>query len=398
MNHMTGFTRGIHLTLCVIILSAFSSVAQQQGVSINPDGSSPDPSAILDVQSTSQGFVPPRMTSVLRDAIANPVEGLVIYNTDLRCLQFNRGYPSAPEWVCSDGTQCSPLPQAPQAGAHEAEEGQIAWQWQAVPQATGYRYGLTSNPDASTDVGTTTSFLQTGLPCNQSHTLYVWAYNGCGLSSMQMLQQSTSACGPCLQQPTVADAQGNTYAITEIAGRCWMAENLRTSVHSLGLSYCYNDVPANCTTYGRLYNWAAVMQGASSTNAVPSAVQGICPSGWHVPSDAEWIEMEGTIDGVYGPADPEWLAMNAQRGSDAGTKLKSSGTWDGTNTTGFSALPGGYRHQSNGYILQGTANYFWTSTDDGTLGYRRALYGAADGVFRNANAKTRAMSVRCVKN
>lgn len=391
----------IRLSLLFLFCCVFCSVSRvcaQHGVSINPDGGSPHPSAILDVQSTTQGFLPPRMTSAQRDAIANPEEGLHIYNTDLKCPQYNRGTPANPEWICTDGTNCSPMPTAPQAGIHNVSEGAIEWNWIPVPGAAGYRYGFTSDPEASTDAGSATSFIQSGLTCNQPYSIYVWSYNGCGSSEPQLIQQNTSPCGPCLQQTTVSDVQGNIYPIVEIGAQCWMAANLRTTGHALGTSWCYDNVASNCNTYGRLYDWAAVMQGSSASNSIPSGVQGICPSGWHVPSDAEWILMEGTIDSVHGPDDPEWLGLNVNRGTDAGEKLKDHSTWDGSNSTGFSAIPGGYRHQTSGFILLGTATYFWTSRDDGTGAYRRALYEAEGRVYRNINTKLRGMSLRCVKN
>jgi uncharacterized protein (TIGR02145 family) len=82
----------------------FTQVALAQGVGINTSGTNPDPSAILDASSTSQGFLPPRMNSAQRDSISLPAEGLMIYNTDLKCVQFNKGTPISPFWICTDGT------------------------------------------------------------------------------------------------------------------------------------------------------------------------------------------------------------------------------------------------------------------------------------------------------
>lgn len=78
-----------------------------QGVGINTAGATPDPSAILDASSTTQGFLPPRMTTAQRNAMSAPAEGLMIYNTDLKCIQFNKGTSAIPNWSCTDGTNQS---------------------------------------------------------------------------------------------------------------------------------------------------------------------------------------------------------------------------------------------------------------------------------------------------
>jgi hypothetical protein len=79
---------------------ALSVTAWSQGVGINETGNNPDPSAILDVESTDKGFLPPRMTAAQRDAISSPANGLVVYNTDADCLQTNNGTSAAPIWEC----------------------------------------------------------------------------------------------------------------------------------------------------------------------------------------------------------------------------------------------------------------------------------------------------------
>jgi len=75
-----------------------------QGVGINETGGDPHPSAILDASSSEKGFLPPRLSSVERDAIAGPAKGLMIYNTDLDCVQYNKGTSDHPNWICTDGT------------------------------------------------------------------------------------------------------------------------------------------------------------------------------------------------------------------------------------------------------------------------------------------------------
>ena len=150
------------------------------------------------------------------------------------------------------------------------------------------------------------------------------------------------------------DGDGNLYATTTIGTQVWMAENLRTTKYADGTAiplvntnatwnaltatskaYCwYNDDIGNKATYGALYTWAAAMNGAASSADNPSTIQGVCPTGWHLPSDEEWTELTYYLGGE----------------SVAGGKLKETGTthWNSPNTgatneTGFTALPGGYR-------------------------------------------------------
>lgn len=156
---------------------------------------------------------------------------------------------------------------------------------------------------------------------------------------------------------TVSDFDGNIYTTVDINGLEWMAENLKTSSFSngdpilnvtgaswatttIGAGCHYNDDPNNESTFGRLYNYYTVSDNRN-----------VCPSGWHVPSEAEW-------DGL----------INFFGGSTlAGGPLKGTTTWDtpntgATNSSGFNALAGGLRNQS-GFFSKGVLGYFWSSTE-----------------------------------
>jgi len=95
-----------------------------------------------------------------------------------------------------------------------------------------------------------------------------------------------------LQSNILYDNEGNIYKTVVIGNQEWMAENLNTSVHTYGYSNCYGDLPENCTKYGRLYTIEAVMNGQPPSLYNPSGIRGICPAGWHIPSDAEWRQLE----------------------------------------------------------------------------------------------------------
>ncbi len=223
--------------------------------------------------------------------------------------------------------------------------------------------------------------------------------------------------------PSFTDIRdGNVYSAVQIGSQCWMAENLAylplvspSSAGSETTPYYYvydyqgTDVNAakatsNYQTYGVLYNWPAAMDGDASSNSVPSGVQGICPSGWHLPSDEELKILEGTVDSQYGYPDPEWDGTG-WRGTDVGGNLKETGTthWNlpntgATNSSSFTALPGGYRHGGSFYGLGNYAN-FWSSAEDGSShAWYRYLYYSNANVGRDGNLKLNGFSVRCTKD
>ena len=138
---------------------------------------------------------------------------------------------------------------------------------------------------------------------------------------------------------------GKTYKTVNIGTQIWMAENL--NYETSDGSWFYDSIPYNASTYGRLYNWE------TANNA--------CPSGWHLPSDDEWKQLEMTIGMSQSDADDiNW------RGTDEGTKLKAVSGWsrngNGTDEYGFTALPGGYLSSSNDFRFKNNVASFWSST------------------------------------
>ena len=188
---------------------------------------------------------------------------------------------------------------------------------------------------------------------------------------------------------------GQMYNTVEIGSQCWMAENLNigqiisapTSQTNNNIieKYCYDNNPSNCDDYGGLYQWNEMMQYTTVEGA-----QGICPTGWHVPSDFEWFTMENFIDpSITNPALKGW------RGVDAGTQLKQGGA------SGFEALFGGFYSGSYDYFTQlGVRAHFRTSSlETGTgYGFYRIIDIGYPTVYRNASLHSHGYSVRCVRD
>jgi len=199
-------------------------------------------------------------------------------------------------------------------------------------------------------------------------------------------ETAASVPAPISAPNTFTDPRdGQIYRTVKIGTQTWMAQNLNFNA---GGSVCYDNDPANCNTYGRLYDWSTVMNGAASSPANPSGVQGICPAGWHVPSDAEWEALTNFV------------------GNDVGTQLKSRDGWNndgdryiaGTDCYSFSTLPGG-RGWSNGRFNNvGSGGYWWSATenDAGHSWYRDMNWGN-DHVVRYWDPKTQLLSLRCVR-
>ena len=177
---------------------------------------------------------------------------------------------------------------------------------------------------------------------------------------------------------------GQTYPTIKIDNQTWFAKNLNYKTSS---SWCYDNSNANSNIYGRLYTWDASLKA--------------CPRGWHLPSDDEWKTLEMALGMGQSDADDKgW------RGTDEGDKIKETGFthWyssntGSTNSSGFTALPGGYR-TSNG-LFRGLVHlgHWWSSTEaSGTRTWRRHLYDDKGKVYRSSSSKSYGYSVRCLKD
>jgi uncharacterized protein (TIGR02145 family) len=194
---------------------------------------------------------------------------------------------------------------------------------------------------------------------------------------------------------------GKIYKWVRIGDQVWMAENL--NYNAGGDSWCYDNNSSNCDTYGRLYDWATAMQGDSSSNNNPSGVQGICPDGWHLPSDEEWKELEMQLGMSQSEADNVY-----RRGTNEGSKLAGNDfLWDSGDltsdsefdTSGFAAFPGGDRTNDGNFLRIGSHGYWWSSTESSyTNAWYRNLNYDYISVYREDAGKELGLSVRCVRD
>lgn len=205
---------------------------------------------------------------------------------------------------------------------------------------------------------------------------------------------------PCLGTPTVT-YEGQVYRTIQIFNQCWLKENLNVGTmipYDQEMSddgkiekHCYDNSSNICAAFGGLYQWDEIMQYTTQ-----HGVQGICPTGWHIPTDEEWKVLEGTVDSQYGIYHSEWN-NEGWRGFDAGKNLKTTTGWNGggngTNLFGFSARPGG----GLGYL--GDGGYWWTSSDRGSSAARgRNLDFYNDDVSRYSFSTELSFSVRCLRD
>jgi uncharacterized protein (TIGR02145 family) len=215
---------------------------------------------------------------------------------------------------------------------------------------------------------------------------------------------------PCTGLPTVTYG-GQIYNTVQIGNQCWMRENLNignmvnsantdmshTECHNNGIieKYCYQNNPAKCTTYGGLYTWDEMMQYSHSAGA-----QGICPAGWHIPTDPEWCTLNLYLDATVD------CNANGQTGTTIGNKLRETGTthWyapnsGATNESGFTALGAGYRDPDGYFNIMPAATCFWESFEYSTTqGVYRYLGYDGGYIGRLNNDVNTGMSVRCLKN
>jgi uncharacterized protein (TIGR02145 family) len=234
----------------------------------------------------------------------------------------------------------------------------------------------------------------------------IWTIsNQCGSTrdtvNLSFADTSALTCGSILTDPR----DGQQYPTVQIGIQCWMAKNLNVGTMVNGNSnqtnnstiekYCYSNDVNNCYTYGGLYQWNEAM-GYTAT----AGTQGICPTGWHLPTDAEWCMLTTFLDPTVNCN--TW----GLSGTDAGGKMKETGTthWNfsntgATNSSGFTALGAGYRYDNLNFNNFRYYAYFWSSSEySSAYGIYRGLGYDYANVYLDNSYKTLGFSVRCLRN
>ena len=279
--------------------------------------------------------------------------------------------------------------------------GNVTYDGGAQITAKGVCWSTTSEPDISgphTEEGPGSGAFTSSLTSLSPATVYyVRAYASNSSWTVYGEQQTF--------RTKLTDIEGNLYNTVIVGTRLWMAENLRVVtlndnsqvqnitddaawVVTTSPAYCwYNNDQSFKTTYGALYNWFTANTGK------------LCPTGWHVPTDEEFSALEIALGMATDQAE-----LWGWRGTDHGKKMKNQTGWDdngnGTNSSGFSALPGGYRFGGDGqFFLQTTITYWWSATEhDADRGWYRRIDSAGDQVYRASTSKKGGKYIRCVKD
>jgi len=260
--------------------------------------------------------------------------------------------------------------------------------------ARGVCWNISANPTIANSkttngsgTGTFTSNM-TSLTVNTTYHVRAYATNSAGTAYGVDRMFTTDPL-------TVNDNDGNSYDVIRIGTQVWIRENLKTTKLNDGTAialtdgasawsslttsgYCwYNNNTSYKATYGALYNWYTVNTGK------------LCPSGWHVPTDGDWLTLKDYLGGEV----------------VAGGKLKETGTthWaspntGATNVYDFTAVPGGWRTDTGAFQNISNFGYWWTSTLISPSVWYRHMQNDSEKLFRATNSENYGMSVRCIQD
>ena len=243
------------------------------------------------------------------------------------------------------------------------------------------------------------SLVVAGSSINKIEYINLPSYTGVPLN-LGSLKVNTA----CIGIPTVTYA-GQTYNTVQIGTQCWLRENLNVGTmiestkeqtnNGLVEKYCYKNNQNNCAIYGGLYEWAEAVQyqngadnSALASPTLTGNVQGICPTGWHIPSTVEFKTLKKAINNNG----------NTLKAVGQGI-INAFGDGRGTNSSGFSALLAGWRYVDGRFFSLAAGMDFWSSTEGGVFGsYELGQYSASSVIDQDYESKNTGFSVRCCKD
>lgn len=347
------------------ILGVFLVSSSFSQVGINATGDQPNQRAMLDVSSNSKGFLPPRLTQEERDLIEEPVPaGLMIFNTTTGCTNVYSGI----SWFELCGT-CTPQPSVANAGSDQLN-------------LTGNSTSLAANtPTSGTGIWSVISG-EGGNFNDPSNPLS--DFNGVSGNTYVLRWTIGTNCGTSYDDVTISfvpsftcgnpiSFSGDSYSTALFGNACWFTKNLNvgsqiditTNMSNNGVieKYCYGGLASNCELWGGLYQWNELLDYGNQ-----SAAQGLCPTGWHIATNAEWAAA---------------ISIN-----QSGLLSQNSGV----------VCNGGNCGGNIYYANSGNYGYYWTSSEqDATTAFRRIFAGSSLYQSDSIN-KLMGLSARCVKN
>jgi len=385
-----------------------------QGAAINTAGAPPDASAILDVSSSTQGFLPPRMNTAQRDAIVSPANGLVIFNTDAGCFNyyFNGNWKelcgspvgSIASLNCGSANQTGTLTSGTAASGVSSSipysggnGGTHNGQTVNSSGVSGLTATLTAGNFASGNGNLTYSI--SGTPATSGTASFALAIGG------QTCSLSLTVNAPPTYPAGMVHCSGGPSAIVDvvnpITGKTWMDRNLGAS------QVAQSSTDAN--SYGDLYQWGRLGDGHQCRNSYTTT----SPSNTNTPGHDRFINYTSSPydwripqtanlwQGVSGVNNP---CPSGYRVPTVTEFIAEQQSWSPKNTTGALASPlkltlTGQRNYTGTFNSVGTVGVYWTSTTDANnIIYSRRISFDASNVYEGGSARGNGMAVRCIKN
>lgn len=409
-------------TLLLSVIMFFITRFLFAQIAVNTDGSDPHPSAMLQVSSDSKGFLPPQMIILQRDQIQNPAAGLMIFNSDHRCVNFFDGT----DWI-----ELGLNPNVPVAELYGSDP-------QGDAPKEIYFNDLSSGDPTSWlwnfgDGGTSTErnpIYTYNTPGFYNVTLTVTNEYGTD-TRVEVDYVTISGPGdgvPCSGTARIMDADFNEYLTVQIGDQCWMRENLKVTKYPDGTAipnvtdngewaaladndtddaYCFYDNNTN-SEYGALYTYAAAI--ADNWEKDNAEGQGLCPDGWHLPTSTEWFDLQHYLvnngynydESVAWPNDKLGKSMASTSGWKSSVVAGDVGNDQGSNNScAFSGFPESSRIANGSFnVIEEYVNW-WTATEflGSTTSVRlQRLQYNQDCLADIATNKSNGNSIRCIKN